>query len=114
MSGPDVEHLVLKFANIIDLICTRGAQNDPQLKHVLVKEINDFKEDMNQAKNAANTLPGGDLTMDDQDDVIRMLEQLRNQRRDILVNAIGEMKSSSEEQTDIKDMEIDSTASTPA
>ena len=44
-------------------------------------KTNDFKNSINQAKELALGLPGGEMLIEDQDEVIAMLEELRVRKR---------------------------------
>jgi hypothetical protein len=44
-------------------------------------QTNEFKEIMTKAKAQATTLPGGDMSVLNQDEVIHMLERLRDYKR---------------------------------
>jgi hypothetical protein len=47
----------------------------------LCPQTNDFKNALNQAKEIAMALPGGELSIEEQDEIISMLENLRDQKR---------------------------------
>lgn len=44
-------------------------------------QTNDFKASLSRAKGLANALPGGELLIEEQDEVIAMLERLRDKKR---------------------------------
>ena len=44
-------------------------------------QTNDFKESISHAKDLANALPGGELNADEQDEIIAMLEEMRDHKR---------------------------------
>jgi hypothetical protein len=46
-----------------------------------VLQTNEFKGALAQAKDLVTSLPGGELLINDQDEVIRMLETLRDRKR---------------------------------
>jgi len=47
----------------------------------IVTQTNDLKEALNQAKSLINALPGGELCLDEQDEVIGMLERLKGTKK---------------------------------
>ncbi|EGO19487.1 hypothetical protein SERLADRAFT_442964 [Serpula lacrymans var. lacrymans S7.9] len=84
----------------------------PQAKQALLHATNDFKSTLNQAKELANVLPGGEMLVDEQDDVIEVLERIREHKRQQLVEFASRALTSPAQGVSAK-MEIDSTASTP-
>ena len=48
---------------------------------LLLMKINDFKDSLNRAKEITNGLPGGELLLEEQDDIIAMLEGMRDRKR---------------------------------
>lgn len=44
-------------------------------------QTTDFKDALNRAKEIANSLPGGELLIEEQEEVIAMLERLRDKKR---------------------------------
>ena len=44
-------------------------------------QTNDFKDAITQAKSLINALPGGELCLDEQDEVINMLERLKQAKK---------------------------------
>lgn len=44
-------------------------------------QTNEFKDALNKAKTLVNALPGAELLVEDQDEVIAMLENLRDKKR---------------------------------
>ena len=102
----------------------------------IVTQTNDLKDALSQAKSLINALPGGELCLDEQDEVINMLERLKQAKKSAIVfrssvhqdlthfdraqldqlsQYVPPPSVSDGSQTDAKDtpMEIDSTASTP-
>ncbi|KAG9310339.1 hypothetical protein JVU11DRAFT_9470 [Chiua virens] len=67
---------------IIVLEHTQSAQGvvTPQTKQALLQATNDFKNTLAQAKDYGAALPGGDLNFQEQNELILMLEKLRNHR----------------------------------
>ncbi|KIJ59843.1 hypothetical protein HYDPIDRAFT_32835 [Hydnomerulius pinastri MD-312] len=87
----------------------------PQAKQALLQATNDFKSTLAQAKEYANSLSGGELNAQQQDELIRMLEMLRDHKRQELSQFAQRVSnlSGSSAQGAIAKMEVDSTASTP-
>ncbi|KIJ68862.1 hypothetical protein HYDPIDRAFT_81510 [Hydnomerulius pinastri MD-312] len=83
----------------------------PQAKQALLQATNDFKSTLAQAKDYANSLPGGELNAQQQDELIKMLEMLRDHKRRF-AQRVSNLSGSST-QGAIAKMEVDSTASTP-
>ena len=50
-------------------------------------QTNEFKEILTKAKLLAANLPGGDMSLSDQDEVIQMLEKLRDYKRQVQVQS---------------------------
>ena len=44
-------------------------------------QANDLKESLNEAKGIASDLPGGEMCIEDQDEVLDMLSRARNRKR---------------------------------
>ncbi|KAI0932766.1 hypothetical protein AcW1_000210 [Taiwanofungus camphoratus] len=106
------ETLLLKLATVLELIQQSEVALSPQIKQALVHATNDFKESLKQAKEAANNLPGGELSVGEQDEVIEMLQRLKNNKRQQLAAFSNDVESISAAAGGVN-MEIDSTASTP-
>ena len=93
------ESLLPKMATVLELTQQSDAALSPQAKQALVHSVrlatpiprtvctsdsadhahqtNDFKESLRQAREAAQTLRGGELSLAEQDEVIAMLERLK-------------------------------------
>ncbi|KAH7927386.1 hypothetical protein BV22DRAFT_1103716 [Leucogyrophana mollusca] len=103
------QSLLTKLAAVLELTQKPDGTTTPQAKQALLQATNDFKNALNRAKECANTLPGGDLLIEEQDEVIDMLERLREHKRLQLAQfATGTSTSDASAK-----MEVDSTASTP-
>ncbi|KAF9446882.1 hypothetical protein P691DRAFT_761253 [Macrolepiota fuliginosa MF-IS2] len=74
----------------------------------------DFKSALAQAKDLVTNLPGGELLIEDQDEVIHILETLRDRKRAQLERFSRQPLRSSTLSASEQKMEIDSMASTPA
>ncbi|KAK7034758.1 hypothetical protein VNI00_012165 [Paramarasmius palmivorus] len=109
------QNLLSKLVTILELTQNPEGIATPQGKQAILQATNDFKASLMQAKELAGGLPGGDLLIEDQDDVIDMLMTLRDRKREQLVdfsNRATLVATASTDTTDMK-MEIDSMASTP-
>ncbi|THH26793.1 hypothetical protein EUX98_g7394 [Antrodiella citrinella] len=107
------ESLVGKFASVVELIYTQyGVPSTPQSRQELLKKINDFKEDVARAQESAHALHGGHLTAAEQDDVLSMLGDIKEQKRKALDSLLTRIDLPPTV-VHTSDMEIDSTASTP-
>ncbi|RPD81542.1 hypothetical protein L226DRAFT_1008 [Lentinus tigrinus ALCF2SS1-7] len=111
------ESLTLKLANVVELATQdQGTNLTPQAKQGLVRATKAFKDSLKEANEYATTLPGGELSVEEQDEVIEMLEKLKERKRKQLVEfaeRVGNISSSQASQASLQ-MEVDSTASTPA
>jgi len=59
-------------------------QDGPVSKQALLSTTNEFKDTLATAKSTASNLPGGSMSTLDQDEIIEMLENLRDYKRDQL------------------------------
>ncbi|CAA7267734.1 unnamed protein product [Cyclocybe aegerita] len=107
------EELLPKLVAILELTQQPEGTANPQAKQKLLQATNAFKNAIAQAKDFAVNLPGGELTIAEQDAVIKMLETLKERKRAQLAEFASRNVMSSSMADDIK-MEIDSMASTPA
>ncbi|GAW02772.1 hypothetical protein LENED_004440 [Lentinula edodes] len=111
------DSLLLKLVTVLELTQKPDGISTPQAKQAVLQATNEFKTLLVTAKNLADNLPGGDLDIVDQDNVIEMLTTLRDRKRDQLV----EFSSKSSQVASAvgthmftdAGMEIDSMASTP-
>ena len=51
------------------------------VRHVCTPQIQAFREALNRARSLARALPGGELHIEEQDEIIAMLERLREKKR---------------------------------
>ncbi|EJD04217.1 uncharacterized protein FOMMEDRAFT_106762 [Fomitiporia mediterranea MF3/22] len=111
---PVFESLLEKLAHVLEVVQNSDSTLDPQTRQAMFKATTAFKDGLVKAKELANTLPGGEMLIKDQDDVIAMLEQLRDQKRDQLSRFSSHALSTSGPPKDSQvKMEVDSTASSP-
>ncbi|KIK80046.1 hypothetical protein PAXRUDRAFT_251678 [Paxillus rubicundulus Ve08.2h10] len=107
--------IIPKLIVVLEHTQRLGGVVTPQAKQTLLQTTNDFKSALAQAKDYASALPGGELNFREQDELIAMLEKLRDHRRQELVlfaQRVASISDTSAQASDIR-MEIDSTASTP-
>ncbi|KAF5311904.1 hypothetical protein D9619_003627 [Psilocybe cf. subviscida] len=104
------EELLPKLVAILELTQQPQGTPDPQAKHKLLQATNNFKNALAQAKEYALSLPGGEMITDEQDEVIAMLEIMKERKRAQLADFVARKVSTVS--ADVK-MELDSVASTP-
>ncbi|OSD05772.1 hypothetical protein PYCCODRAFT_1465103 [Trametes coccinea BRFM310] len=109
------ESLLLKLANVVELATQDQGASTPQAKQALVRSTKDFKESVREAREYAAGLPGGEMSVQEQDEVIEMLERLKERKRRQLAEFAETVSgiSTAKPKPDLK-MEVDSNASTPA
>jgi len=66
---------------LVDVLETSQKQGGLASKQALLTSTNEFKDTLSKAKQLATSLPGGDMSISDQDEVIEMLEKLRDYKR---------------------------------
>ncbi|KAJ7198933.1 hypothetical protein B0H12DRAFT_1156084 [Mycena haematopus] len=107
------ESLLLKLVAILELTQKSEGIVTPQAKQAVLHATNEFKSALNQAKELAARLPGGELLIEDQTEVIAMLTEMRDRKRQQLAEfSTRTLAASSAFPVDHR-MEIDSMASTP-
>ncbi|TCD68606.1 hypothetical protein EIP91_010397 [Steccherinum ochraceum] len=112
MASASFETLVEKFASVVELIYSQYNQpSTPQTRQDLLRVINEFKDDVARAQEAAHALHGGHLTSEEQDDIIQMLMDIKEQKKKALESLLARIDLPPP--VDTTTMEIDSTASTP-
>ncbi|KAI0666223.1 hypothetical protein C8Q78DRAFT_984763 [Trametes maxima] len=107
------ESLLLRLANVVELATQDQGAFTPQARQALVRTTREFKDGMKEAQEFAATLPGGELSIEEQDEVIDMLEKLKERKRQQLADFAEKVGTISSSQREVN-MEVDSTASTPA
>ncbi|KAF4591282.1 hypothetical protein EYR40_009885 [Pleurotus pulmonarius] len=108
------ESLLPKLAVVLELTQNLEGSMTPQARNALLQATNDFKNTLNHAKELAKSLPGGELMTKDQDEVIQMLEQIRDQKRRQLLEFSTTVLETSHVSNAETQMEVDSMASTPS
>ncbi|KIM81750.1 hypothetical protein PILCRDRAFT_821099 [Piloderma croceum F 1598] len=108
------EGLLLKLVTVLELTRRPEGMATPQAKQALLQATNDFKNTLNKAKELVNLLPGGEMLVEEQDEIIDMLEKLRDHKQQQLSQFSTCILSFSGGSVngDVK-MEVDSMASTP-
>ncbi|KAF9817527.1 hypothetical protein IEO21_03378 [Rhodonia placenta] len=109
------ESLLLKLVTVLEL--TQQSESTPttQTRQALVQATTDFRESLKQAKELASTLPGGELSVDEQEDVIEMLFRLRDRKQQQLAEFAANVQSMfAATAAEGVMMDVDSTASTPS
>ncbi|KAF5328493.1 hypothetical protein D9611_014544 [Ephemerocybe angulata] len=106
------EGLILKLANVLEI--TRGNEgvSTPQGRQRLLQATKEFRNALDHARELAVNIPGGEFTTTDQDNVIRMLETLRDRKRARLTQFSSRPVETAQSGLSAR-MEIDSMASTP-
>ncbi|KAI0651416.1 hypothetical protein C8Q79DRAFT_1004707 [Trametes meyenii] len=110
------ESLLLRLANVVELATQDQGAFTPQARQALVRSTREFKDGLKEAQEFAAALPGGELSIEEQDEVIEMLEQLKERKRiqrQQLADFAEKVSTISSSQQEVN-MEVDSTASTPA
>ena len=89
--------LLQKLAVVLEL-SSSGGELTPQARQALLQSVrtprdcveirltkrlqtNDLKDALSQAKSLINALPGGELCLDEQDEVIDMLDRLKQAKK---------------------------------
>ncbi|KAJ7663046.1 hypothetical protein B0H17DRAFT_1092990 [Mycena rosella] len=109
------ESLLLKLVAVLELTQRPEGTVTPQAKQAVLQATNDFKSTLTHAKELAAGLPGGELLLADQLEVIAMLTVLRDRKRQQLAefSARALAASAASAAGGHHRMEVDSMASTP-
>ncbi|KAF8173774.1 hypothetical protein K438DRAFT_1728245 [Mycena galopus ATCC 62051] len=107
------ESLLLKLVAVLELTQKPEGIVTPQAKQAVLHATNEFKSALNRAKELAVRLPGGELLIEDQTEVIGMLTELRDRKRQQLAEFATRTLAASSTYAMDQRMEIDSMASTP-
>ncbi|KIM45470.1 hypothetical protein M413DRAFT_430051 [Hebeloma cylindrosporum] len=106
------EGILPKLVAVLQLTQDPAGVSNPQARQKLLQATNNFKNAIAQAKDFAINLPGGELLIEEQDDIIQMLETLRDRKRAQLAQFAAKKVTSTAAAHNFK-MEVDSVASTP-
>ncbi|KAF5338220.1 hypothetical protein D9758_012869 [Tetrapyrgos nigripes] len=105
--------ILLKLVTVLELTQKPEGISTLQARQALLQATNDFKSALLQAKEMAANMPGGELLIEDQDDIIEMLTTLRQRKREKLTQFSAQAQAVSSETVAETKMEVDSMASTP-
>ncbi|KAI0063251.1 hypothetical protein BV25DRAFT_1802639 [Artomyces pyxidatus] len=113
------ESLLNKLLVVVELTQKPGGATTPQAKQELLHATNEFKESLSRARALAKDLPGGELLTEEQDEVIAMLERLKQKKQYQLAEFSAQVLSTESvprraAPSQNTQMEVDSNASTPA
>ncbi|KAJ7130779.1 hypothetical protein C8R43DRAFT_1024976 [Mycena crocata] len=106
------ESLLVKLAAVLELTQKPEGTVTPQAKQAVLQATNEFKNALAQAKDLSTNLPGGELLIADQVEVIEMLTELRDRKRQQLAEFSARVLAAASASAEHR-MEIDSMASTP-
>ncbi|KAJ7499634.1 hypothetical protein FB451DRAFT_1385322 [Mycena latifolia] len=107
------ESLLLKLAAVLELTQRPEGTVTPQAKQAVLHATNEFKSALAQAKELSAGLPGGELLLEDQAEVIEMLTELRDRKRQQLAEFSARAVAAASAAGAGERMEVDSMASTP-
>ncbi|KAI0271700.1 hypothetical protein BC834DRAFT_967140 [Gloeopeniophorella convolvens] len=116
------ETLLPKLLAVVEITQRSEGTSSVQNKQDLLQAIQTFRESLAHAREIAQALPGGELLVEEQDEVIAMLERLRAKKRQQLrefaeraidtQGHVGAPYVGAGAQSSAR-MEVDSNASTP-
>jgi len=75
------ESLLPKLLLILQVTQRPEGTSNVRNKQDLLQAIQAFREDLNHARSLASALPGGEMLIEEQDEIIAMLERLREKKR---------------------------------
>ncbi|KAJ7062876.1 hypothetical protein C8F01DRAFT_986003 [Mycena amicta] len=107
------DSLLLKLITVLELIQGPEGTVTPQARQAVLNATNEFRTALNQAKELATNLPGGDLRIEEQQDVIEMLTELRDRKRRQLMEFASRSTAAPISSAAHNRMDVDSVASTP-
>ncbi|VDB86553.1 unnamed protein product [Peniophora sp. CBMAI 1063] len=105
------EALVEKLLRVLNITQRPQGSTTNQAKQELLRAVEDFRDSLRQAKKVATELPGGELLVEEQDEIIVLLERIRNQKRQQLEVFSQRVATPTSR---FLAMDVDSTASTPS
>ncbi|KDQ20421.1 hypothetical protein BOTBODRAFT_151098 [Botryobasidium botryosum FD-172 SS1] len=112
MSGPNAlptenfEILLPRLITILELVQQSNAPQLGQHRLLISQATNELKEHLRKAKEVVDALPGGDMCIEDQDEVISMLEKMRDEKRTQLEH-FSQLLDSNASISDREKMEIE-------
>ncbi|KAF7331502.1 Mediator of RNA polymerase II transcription subunit 9 [Mycena kentingensis (nom. inval.)] len=75
------DSLLPKLITVLEEIEKPDGVVTPQARQAVLAATNEFRDALTKAKELATNLPGGDLRIEEQVDVIEMLTELRDRKR---------------------------------
>ncbi|KAG9005863.1 hypothetical protein FRB93_009261 [Tulasnella sp. JGI-2019a] len=75
------EGLLPALTNILKVVYDAGDSEESKHKLAITAATDELKEKLARAKELVENLPGGEMSLEDQDEAIAALERLRDQRR---------------------------------
>ncbi|KAF8627295.1 hypothetical protein AX17_006340 [Amanita inopinata Kibby_2008] len=106
--------LLLKLVAVLELTQREDGVVTAEARQALLQATNDYKNALAQARETALNLPGGELVIEDQNEVIQMLVEMRDRKKNMLARFCQRPLVSVVQPSVNSNVEIDSTASTPA
>ncbi|KAH7884042.1 hypothetical protein F5I97DRAFT_1641719 [Phlebopus sp. FC_14] len=108
--------IIPKLVSVLEHTQRSDGAVSPQAKQALLQATNEFKNTLAQARGYAGSLRGGELNSQEQDELIVMLEKLKDHKRQELLQFAQRVEylSSVSTQDAVAKIEVDSTASTPS
>ncbi|KAH9982092.1 hypothetical protein BGW80DRAFT_1161611 [Lactifluus volemus] len=79
------ESLLPKLLAILQVTQRPEGTENARNKQDLLQAIQAFREALNHARDLSNALPGGELLVEEQDEIIAMLERLRAKKRSVFL-----------------------------
>ncbi|KAI0005327.1 hypothetical protein BJV74DRAFT_880606 [Russula compacta] len=75
------QSLLPKLLTILQVTQRPEGTSNARNKQDLLQAVQAFREALNHARSLATALPGGELLVEEQDEIIAMLERLREKKR---------------------------------
>jgi len=110
---PVFESILEKLVRTIEITQRSESTLNSQARQALFQSTTEVKEGLAKAKRLANSLPGGELLIEEQNEVIDMLEKLRDLKQAQIGSFSTRALSTTMAIDESTKMEIDSTASSP-
>ncbi|KAH7104754.1 hypothetical protein BKA62DRAFT_693293 [Auriculariales sp. MPI-PUGE-AT-0066] len=80
------EKLLPTIVDTVELTQRHAGENSLQHRQAVVQLANQLKERFSEAKKIAQSLPGGDLSIEQQDALIELLERFRDERMSVALS----------------------------
>ncbi|GJE99563.1 hypothetical protein PsYK624_158300 [Phanerochaete sordida] len=114
MSTTLFSNLLPNIVNVLEVVTESELGTNPDLKKKLVQASNTLRDDFGRAKEAAINLEGGDISLEEQEEIAEMLKGLIARKRLVLRNFARDIDTKAAAPEVKMDIDLDSTASTPA